>query len=96
LWRLKPHVSITEAQADMNVVASNQAQLYPEYNADLGISVIPLELYLMGKNLRLALWLLLAAVTLVLMISCSNVASLFLARGFTRQGEYAIRAALGA
>jgi putative ABC transport system permease protein len=94
--RLKPHVSITEAQADMNVVASNQARSYPEYNADLGISVIPLEIYLTGVNLRRALWLLLGAVTLVLMISCSNVASLFLARGFARQGEYAIRAALGA
>src|SRR5215813_1139 len=94
--RLKPHVSITEAQADMNVAASNLAQLYPEYNADLGISVIPLGLYVTGVNLRRALWLLLAAVMLVLMISCSNVASLLLARGFARQSEYAIRAALGA
>ncbi|HEY6404024.1 MAG TPA: ABC transporter permease, partial [Blastocatellia bacterium] len=94
--RLKPGVSITEAQADMNVVANNLAQLYPEHNADLGISVTSLEIYLTGVNLRRALWLLLGAVTLVLMISCSNVASLFLARGFARQGEYAIRAALGA
>ncbi|HEY7179861.1 MAG TPA: ABC transporter permease, partial [Blastocatellia bacterium] len=94
--RLKPHVSITEAQADMDLVASEMAQLYPDYNADLGISVIPLELYVTGVNLRRALWLLLAAVTLVLLISCSNVASLLLARGFARQSEYAIRAALGA
>jgi putative ABC transport system permease protein len=94
--RLKTHVSIKEAQADMNVVASNQARSYPEYSADLGISVIPLEIYLTGVNLRRALWLLLGAVTLVLLISCSNVASLFLARGFARQSEYAIRAALGA
>jgi len=94
--RLKPHVSAADAQTDMNVVASNLAQLYPEYNAGLGISVVPLELYVTGTNLRRALWLLLGAVTLVLLISCSNVASLFLARGFARQSEYAIRAALGA
>src|SRR5215467_3940482 len=94
--RLKPHVSIIEAQADMDLVASDMAQLHPDYNADLGISVIPLELYVTGVNLRRALWLLLAAVTLVLLISCSNVASLLLARGFARQSEYAIRAALGA
>src|SRR5262249_56888934 len=56
--RLKPHVSVAEAQADMDLVASNLAQLYPEYNADLGISVVPLELYVTGTNTRRALWLL--------------------------------------
>jgi hypothetical protein len=77
-------------------VASNLAQRYPATDAGLGISVVPLELYVTGVNLRRALWLLLGAVTLVLLISCANVASLFLARGFARQSEYAIRAALGA
>ncbi|MBO0719357.1 MAG: ABC transporter permease [Blastocatellia bacterium] len=94
--RLKPQISVTEAQADMNRVASNLAQQYPETDAGLGISVVPLELYVTGSNLRRAFWLLLAAVTLVLLISCANVASLLLSRGFARQSEYAIRAALGA
>jgi predicted permease len=94
--RLKPHISTADAQADMNVVASNLAQQYPETDAGLGISVVPLEIYVTGANLRRALWLLLGAVTLVLLISCANVANLFLARGFARQSEYAIRTALGA
>jgi putative ABC transport system permease protein len=94
--RLKSHISIADAQADMNVVASNLAEQYPATDAGLGISVVPLEHYVTGVNLKRALWLLLAAVTLVLLISCANVASLLLARGFARQSEYAIRAALGA
>jgi predicted permease len=94
--RLKPHISLADAQADMNVLASNLAQQYPETDADLGISVVPLEIYVAGVNLRRALWLLLGAVALVLLISCANVASLLLARGFARQSEYAIRATLGA
>ncbi|HKX26566.1 MAG TPA: ABC transporter permease, partial [Blastocatellia bacterium] len=94
--RLKPQVSLTEAQADLKAVAGQMARSYPEFYTGLGVTVVPLETEITGKNLQRALWLLLSAVTLVLLIACANVASLFLTRGFARQSEYAIRVALGA
>ena len=96
LARLKPGVSIEEARADMNAVAGGLAKQYPATDANLGIRVTPLFDQIAGAQLRRALWILGGAVLCVLLIACSNIASLLVARGATRRKELAVRAALGA
>ena len=96
IGRLKPRVSPEQAQADLTIVARRLAQEHAETDADLGASVVPLRVQLAGPRLRLTLWLFLGAVLLVVLIACSNVAGLFLARSFARRKSFAIRLALGA
>jgi putative ABC transport system permease protein len=96
LARLKPGVSIEEARAEMNVIAGRLAQQYPATDANLGIRVVPLFDQIAGTQLRRALWILGGAVLCVLLIACSNIASLLVARGAARRKELAVRAALGA
>jgi putative ABC transport system permease protein len=97
--RLKPHASFDQAQAEMNAIGQRLAKVYPITDpgfAGFGVNVVPLSVQFTGKNLRLALWILLGAVVFVLLIACTNVANLLLARGAAREREFAIRAALGA
>jgi putative ABC transport system permease protein len=94
--RLKPGVTLKQAQAVMDTVARRLAAQYPKTNAGWSDPVTPFKGPGAAGVLRTAILALLAAVTFVLMIVCSNVASMLLARGTTRQGEMAIRAALGA
>jgi putative ABC transport system permease protein len=95
IGRLKPEVSLAQAQSELNVIALRLQQQYPMDDKDRGLCAIPLTNALLGDQ-RVALGMLLAAVGFLLLIACANIANLQLARSRMRQKEIALRAALGA
>src|ERR1700678_1309070 len=95
IGRLKSGINIEAARGDFARIAKALGQEYPKQNGGHGISVTPLKDVLVG-NMRGGLYLLMGAVTFVLLIACANVANLLLARATARQPEIAMRTALGA
>lgn len=94
--RLRPGVSIEDAEAGMAGIAEQLARTYPRSNEGLSVDVIPYVSYQMPPQITNILWLMFGAVVGVLLIACSNVTNLLLARAAARSKEIAVRAALGA
>jgi predicted permease len=94
LGRLRGSTSLAEAQAELGVIARRLADQYPASNT--GRTIVAEQLRPNVGDVRTTVWLLLAAISIVLLIGCANIASLTLARSLSREHEFALRAALGA
>ena len=95
IGRLRPDVSVDQAQAEFDALSAQLAREYPQTNAAIGAHVVPLRAHLVG-SLRDVLPLILGAAAILLIVACANVANLLLARGAARGREFAVRQALGA
>jgi len=94
--RLRPAATFDQAQEEMSTVARRLNDQLPANERNRGVTVVPLTLYMVAPQSRLALWILGGAVFCVFLIAAANVTSLSLARSVARAREIAVRAALGA
>ena len=96
--RLKPGVTVAQAQAEANTIVANWHPLFPdnyEPSTKFGATIYPMHDLVIG-GMRPALMILLGAVAMVLLIACANLTTMLLARAGAREREFAIRLALGA
>jgi len=93
--RLKPDVTIQQAQSAMNAIAKRLEEEYPDSNRNYGVMLVPFQEEVLG-DVKPAVRILFGAVAFVLLIACTNVANLMLVRTAGRQKEFAVRTALGA
>lgn len=95
IGRLKPNASLAQARADMATVQSQLGKQFPASDAKLAVKVQPLKESTVG-GVRRSLWILFGSVTLLLLIACTNIAALLLARSAEREHEISVRFSLGA
>ena len=94
--RLKPGVDLAQARSELASIAANLSRQYPDTNDGWSAMAAPMADEFVPDDVRLVLWTMMGAVTIVLLIACANVANLMLARASGRQREFCVRAALGA
>jgi len=95
IGRLNANVTLSQAQAEIAVIAHRLEEKYPDSNRDLGVRLMPLQEAVVGK-FRPALLILMGSAALVLLIACANIGTMLLARAAARQSEIAIRSTMGA
>ncbi len=95
IGRLKPATTLAQARADLSAVQAHLGKAYPKTDGDLRVRIEPLKETTVG-GVRRSLWILFGSVSLLLLIACTNIAALLLARASERQREISVRFALGA